>query len=202
MATEEVLCTGEVPDIAAFIKACAFPPEAFVLVERFPQHMVVDRQERQDLLRFARLSEISEIGLYTSGRVFNSDFELRWEREMHRMRVVYVGQARNFPGRELRELYKKQFREWEGRQKSYYLFGERLDKRRLDQMALLEDQEGQGYYAEARIPRLLKYPRQAQRVQLVAREYYEKTTGRVQLFRFLDLEPDGSRAGEAEHESV
>lgn len=196
MATGEVLYTGEVSDIAGFIQACAFPLEAFVLVERLPQHMIVGRQERQDLLRFARLSEINEIGLYTSGRVFSPDFELRWEQEMHKTRVVYMGQAREFPGRELTEQCREQLRGWEGRQKSYYLFGKRLDKRRLDQMALLEDQEGQGYYAEARIPRLLKYPQQAQRVRLVAREYYEKTTGRVQLFRFLCLkEAPGSENG-------
>lgn len=199
MATGEVLYTGEVPDIAGFIQACAFPPEAFVLVERLPQYMIVDQQERQDLLRFALLREGVDIGLYTSGRVFHADFELRWEQEMHKTRVVYVGQAREFPGGKLREHYKAQFMEWEGRQKSYYLFGKRLSEERLDQMALPEEPIGQGYYAEARIPRLLKYPWQAQRVRLVVREYYEEATERVQLFRFLNLEPptSTSRGGSA-----
>ncbi len=43
------------------------------------------------------------------------------------------------------------------------------------------------YYAEVRIPRLLRYPElteKPRRVQLAVREYTDEKTGRVQLFRF------------------
>ena len=194
MATEEILATGVVQDITAFIAACGFPPEAFVLVERLPQHVLAHQQERQDLLRFAHLSDSIEPSLYTSGRVFHPDFELRWKQEAQRTRVVYLGQARDLP-----ELSPgKKLDEWQAglqpREKSYYLFGEYLNKKRLEQMGL---PEGQGYYAEVRIPRLLQYPAKAQRVQLIVREYLEKRTSQVQLFRFQNLKPV-----EEEHESV
>jgi len=183
MAREEMLASGVVQDIAAFIAACGFPPESFVLVERFPQQVMADRPERQDLLRFARLGDGIDPGRYTSGRVFYPDFELRWEREMQRTRVVYLGQARELP-EEL--LPGKTLEAWQPCEKNYDLFGTALSDTRLVQMGL---PEGQGYYAEVRIPRLLQYPVQAQRVRLVVREYVDKKTDRVELFRFQDLKP-------------
>jgi len=195
MVTEEVLSTGLVRDIGAFVAACAFPPAAFVLVERFPQHVLAHLQERQGLLRFAHLSDGIDAGLYTSGRVFHPDFELRWEQEGHKTRVIYLGQARNLPGL----TPGKKLDEWQAglqpREKSYYLFGKYLNTKELERMGL---QEGQGYYAEVRIPRLLQYPEAARRLQLVVREYLEQRTNQVQLFRFQNLRP----AEENKHESV
>ena len=129
MAIEEMLASGAIQDIAAFITACEFPPEAFVLVERLPQEVIANRQERQDLLRFARLDNGLDPGRYTSGRVFHPDFELRWEREMHRTRVVYLGQARKLPELQMIKLRE----EWQPRQSNYYLFGASLDAFRLAQ---------------------------------------------------------------------
>lgn len=194
MATDEIFSTGAVRNIGAFIAACAFPPEAFVLVERLPRQVITDPAERQDLLRFARLRDGLDLSIYTSGRVFAQNFELRWEQESPGTRIVYVGQAREFP-----ELPPgKRLDEWQPGiqicERNYYLFGEYLDKNTLQQRNLPEEQE---YYAEVRIPRLLPYPVRARRVQLVVREYVDTTTGRVQLFRFLDL-----KAGEGQHESV
>lgn len=196
MVTEEVLSTGEVPDIAAFVKASDFPSEAFVLVERFPSQAVTDPQERQNLLRFAFLADDIDLSLYTSGRVFHQDFELRWEQEAHRTRVVYLGKARNLPGLPPG----KKLDIWETCEKSYYLFGKRLAS---PESMRLQEEQNSSYYAEVRIPRLLQYPVQAQQVQLAVREYVEKATGRVQLFRFLKLEAaQGSQAKEDEHESI
>jgi hypothetical protein len=47
--------------------------------------------------------------------------------------------------------------------------------------------ENQSSYAEVRIPRLLRYPVKAQRLQLTVSEYVEKSTGRVKLLRFEGL---------------
>jgi hypothetical protein len=184
MATDEIFSTGAVPNIGAFITACAFPPEAFVLVERFPRQVITDPAERQDLLRFARLGDSFDPGTSISGRVFDQHFELRWEQEPQGTRVVYVGQARELP-----ELPSgKPLDEWlpgiQTCERSYYLFGEYLDKNRLKQMGLPEERD---YYAEVRIPRLLHYPLRARRVQLAVREYVDTATGRVHLFRFLKL---------------
>lgn len=77
MTQEETLYTGTVTNMAALIEACNLPPEAFVLVERVPHVVIDDSQERSELLRFARFSDGVAVESYTSGRVFNLDFELR-----------------------------------------------------------------------------------------------------------------------------
>src|SRR5205814_1300265 len=53
---QEMLCTGSVTNIAALIGACQFAKDAYVLLERFPAHVVAD-SERADLLRFRFLGE-------------------------------------------------------------------------------------------------------------------------------------------------
>jgi len=185
--TQEILCSGTTRDIVGLVEQCNFPAEAFLLVERLPQQVVNDKRERENLLRFARVGDGIDFAPYTSGRIFNQHFELRWEKEAETTRVVYLGEEREIP-----ELTKDkdtlQYLKPASNPKYYHLFGERLDKATLEDMGI-EPEEG--YYAEVRIPRLLHYPvlEQPQRVQLVVREYMDKETGRVQLFRFQGLKP-------------
>lgn len=185
MVTEEILTTGEVQDIAAFIAACAFPPEAFVLAERFPQQ-VIKPEEQRNLLRFARLENNVDLGLFSSGRIFHEQFELRWERETQTTHIVYLGQPRELPGLPPGQPLTVRQPGLQAHETTYYLFGEELDAGRLAQMGL---PQGQGYYAEVRIPRLLQYPVQGRRVRLVVREYVARQSNRVQIFRFQDLKP-------------
>lgn len=149
---------------------------------------------------------------YTTGRIFAKDFELRWHQnvETGKTRVVYLGPQRDLPGLELdadpqesdadpqqkmkdklKEKLAKLHRKEES--KKYYLFGEPLDNDRLAWLGLEEERkklgEDERYYAELRIPRLLRYPTVSkQRVQLTVCEYIEEETGRVQLYRFQKLE--------------
>jgi hypothetical protein len=181
--TQEMLYTGTTQNVGSLIAQCAFPPEAFLLVEKIPQQVVRDG-ERQDLLRFARLRDGIEEASYTSGRVFTKTFELRWEQEAGTTRVVYLGEAREIPG--LRR-HADSFEQADV--KPYDLFGERLDKGRLRQMKLPPGENGFAYYVEVRIPRLLLYPfdGNAGRLHLLVGEYRSPTLG--QYFRFLDLQP-------------
>ena len=195
---EEILCSGPVADIAAFIKECAFPDDSYVLVERFPPR-IIPNEERQNLLQFGRLSGGINPADSTSGRVFSQHFELRWQEEEGKYRVVYLGEERHIPRLtrdEENTLDKLEKRE---KAKCYYLFGEylNLDDSKLENMGLKKE-VGHSYYAEVRIPRLLRYPiaEQARRVCLKVCEYVEKETGAVQLFRFQGLK------GEQEHESL
>lgn len=196
MTIKETLYTGPVTDIASLVEACNLPPESYVLVERQPKAIDGER-ERPDLLRFARLRDGIRIASYTSGRVFNRDFELRWEQDavtVGETSVVYIGVERELPG-----LTKS---EWtlqpENDERPYYLFGERLDQDRQIEMGI-EPEEGN--YAETRIPRLLHYPslegQQPQRLQIVAREYrlaeQEKGVEQGRAYRFLDLKPAEER---------
>lgn len=191
---EEIIATGPVSDIATLIKACNFPPEAFILTENFPPYRINDQRERQNLLRFARLEDGLDkdsfaVNNTTSGRVFLPDFELRWEKKEHEYWVIYLGAKRDLPALKVDEDVLKKLQKREA-SKKYYLFGEVLDSQRLSHMGL----EGTtGYYAEVRIPRLLRYPplpNAPRRVQLVICEYVDKTMGSVQLFRFQNLEPE------------
>lgn len=185
--TQEILYTGTTQNIADLVKQCNFPQEAYLLVERLPQQVVNEPEDRQDLLRFARLSDGIDIAPYTSGRIFNPKFELRWEKDAETTRVVYLGEEREIP-----ELTKhKGALEPAGKPKHYYLFGERLDADDLATMGI-GIKPGEGYYAEVRIPRLLRYPEhpaseKKRRVQLMVGEYIHKELGRV--FRFQNLEP-------------
>jgi len=191
---EDVLCTGKADDITALIAQCDFlPAGAYVLLEELPQRVLGSREERQELLRFARYATIEkeQVGAATSGRIFNREFELRWEREAGKSSVVYLGAAREIPGltKDDGKLEKLAGLDRVDEAKRYYLFGEYLDEGKLARMGV-EAQPGEGYYAEVRIPRLLRYPiaKQSRRVQLTVCEYRDKATGQVKLFRFQGLE--------------
>jgi len=75
------------------------------------------------------------------------------------------------------------------------MYGLLLDAGDRERMGI-QAVEGEEYYAEVRIPRLLRYPdlkpnssQKAQRVQLAVEEYTDKSTGQVKLFRFSGLRP-------------
>ena len=139
MTTKETLYSGPVTDIAALVEACHFPPKSYVLVVRQPKTLAGER-ERQDLLRFARLEDGIDIASYTSGRIFHQDFELYWEQDaatQGQASVVYLGVERELPGLKRSEWTVQP----EGKERHYYLFGERLDLDHLRKMSI-EPQEG------------------------------------------------------------
>lgn len=192
MPTEEVLSTGLVTDLNAFVSSCTFPQGSFVLLEEVPSRVLTSRKDREKLVRFVQLSDQVDLSKATSGRIFQTGFELRWQRETPwiptrpSIRVVYVGDAATLPA----QLAPGQpLRTWRAglqalKPRPYYLFGTLLNEEQVKTMGLPTDQH---MYAEVRVPRLLCYPLQAQQVQLVVQEYSDKSTGRVQLLRFAGL---------------
>ncbi len=196
---EEILYTGSVQDIAELVAAFNFPPQAYMLVESMPQHVV---KERQNLLRLARLNNIpdlAELTNFTSGRVFYEDFELRWERVSGKTQVVFLGTKAVYQDmlRAVPELKQDEtaLQNLTPHSRHYYLFGQLLDMDDRQRMGI-QAAEGEEYYAEVRIPRLLRYPdikpkssQKAQRVQLAVTEFADKSTGQVKLFRFSGLRP-------------
>src|SRR5690348_10429651 len=90
--------SNSVENIATFIAACKFSQDAYVLVEMLPQH-IVDKEERQNLVRFSRLSDGVDLTLYTTGRVFDEQAEVRWEKiDEATYHVVYLGDEGNIQG--------------------------------------------------------------------------------------------------------
>jgi len=196
---EEILYTGSVQDIAVLVAAFKFPSQAFVLVENMPQRLV---KERQNLLRLTRLNAIhslAELKNFTSGRVFDRDFELRWERVSGKTQVVFLGTKEVYQDvlRAVPELKQDEaaIQNLDSQPRHYYLFGLLLDADDCEHMGI-QALEGEEYYAEVRIPRLLRYPdikpgssQKAQRVQLAVKEYADRSTGQIKLLRFSGLRP-------------
>lgn len=187
---EEVLYAGEmtVRDFPGLVADCGFPSTAFVLIERLPEQVITSAKERHDLLRFTNFDQSIRFTDYTSGRIFDEQAELRWERQGSSMQVVYLGSK----GREQVLLNHRLEKSHEldrlkpPDEKMIFLFGERIATEDLKKMGRAASQ---GDFAEVRIPRLLHYPvRQDEQryVRLVVREYYDEQN-RVALFRFQDL---------------
>ncbi len=195
--THEMLCTGTTGPIADYITRCQFPDNAFLLLETLPQQVVSD-EKRQGLLCFARLGDMKadkniNLASCTSGRIFSPAFELRWEQEAGTTRVVYLGEPCELPP--LQGQRQDTFSPVG--KKTYYLFGTRLAEDDLATMGIQPDGKDATYYAEVRIPRLLRYPlaTSAQRMQLMVGEYHDAKQ-ETRLFRFVDLRPakDGEEA--------
>lgn len=183
--TKEWLSTDEVNDIVGFIAGCNFPDDAFFLGEQQPAR-VVKPAERQDLLLFVDYEPTLPFAAYTSGRIFHREFELRWQQENGRIRVVYLGTKGYCPpampsGQDIVMQKSRQ----------YYLFGERL---RSDDVQIIGKPAREGDFAEVRIPRLLRYPIQGKqrRVLVTISESINEQTGEVGQYRFQGIEEAAS----------
>jgi hypothetical protein len=192
----EVSYTGRVTadEMQQVVAHCHFGQDALFLGEHLPTHVITGTKERENLLRFTYFKSSPPCREYTSGRIFQEDRELRWEKQGERIRIVYVGQADE--GIDFQEYRLKKNKEFDSltkrtEPKYYYLFGERLragDLKKLGKVAQPGD------FAVVRIPRILRYPveQNNQRyVRLVVCEYLEEATGCVGLFRFQRLETMG-----------
>lgn len=152
--------------LRALVEAChaanMFPNDTWILAERIPAYVIRDREERQNLLLFAYfppempLEKIFEE--YTTGRIFTEQLELRWEQQEQDIRVVYLGAKKyEFVLRDYQLKKKEEALEHLRVQppKSYFLFGQRL---RPGDVSEIGYPAKDGDFAEARIPRLLRYP--------------------------------------------
>jgi hypothetical protein len=212
----EILYTGQLTEteFLDLLKVChgaKMFAEALVLAEQFPDH-VIKKKEQQDLLFFEpAISHIPweedavQWHAYISGRIFTDQWELRWVRQQSEIRVVYLGVS-EYSGT-LRDYKLENSAErpepllpdaLKTQQKPYYLFGERLRQGDVNKIVGAK----QGDFAEARIPRLLRYPpancreqkdQQKKRyMQLLVREYVDGA-GNVVLSRFQCLNAIGRR---------
>lgn len=200
----EILCSGQVDahDLPQLLTTCQASQmgeeETFLLAEQLPTH-VVSARERRNMLRFEIYKPEIDVATYTSGRLFQKSFELRWERLDARFRVVYLGSEQNKAGLHDYKLKEDATfshlvddRKLEYKEKKYYLFGEQVEENRQKEDA--ETTRGKSF-VELRIPRPLYYPVQGfhRHVQLVVREYMYKETGQVGYFRFQALESSVER---------
>jgi hypothetical protein len=186
----EIVYTGLVTaeEMEQVVAHCHFSQDALFMAEQLPTHLI-NKQERLDLLRFIHYKSDLSCAKYTSGRIFQEDRELRWEKQGEKLRVVYVGAAKSEA--ELRDDHLRPntvLSTLEKKLAYYYLFGERLRRNDLDKMGK-SVQEGD--FAVVRIPRILRYPvakNNKRYARLIVCEYREPETDRVALFRFHNVE--------------
>ena len=170
-------------ELAQLLEQCTFLHEGTFLGEDFPLHLV-NEEERERLIRFIRFDASLPYEMYaqyTSGRIFHPDFELRWQPEADKVRVLYIGTEQKMPFLEIPDHPELEKR---AELQAYYLFGERLKTSRTVNIGKPVSNED---FAEARIPRLLHYPVGGGKryVQLFVQEYLDRATGRVVLYRFV-----------------
>lgn len=120
------------------------------------------------------VSKISGVDKIVSGRIFGKDAELHFRRisdTTFRTVVISESVLSNLEGVETKDL--------ESSCKSYYLWGEQLDKKKA--------------WFEARIPRLLPYPLDNPKkfVKLKTIEYKNSENGLIEFIRFQDIEGEG-----------
>jgi len=195
-AIGEILLAGTIVEanFASFIQAynkkvaSITSPDALMLLEEQPHH-VIERDARQDLLRFERFDPSSNFTRYTSGRIFHALGELRWERQDSELQIVYTGHKEY--KLELPDARETPLDGYIPKDREYFLFGKRLDEKELVRIGPVAQP---GDFAEVRIPRLLRYPRlstiaNAERVQLVICEYMDPETSVNVAYRFKALVP-------------
>lgn len=225
--TNEVVHMGRLTDaeFLVLLKAChdaRMFSGALVLAEQFPRH-VMKRREQQDLLFFSDATapvpwndaQVTPWHTYLSGRIFTEQWELRWTRQPEGIRVVYLGSSEHSGTLRDHKLNIRLNDKGESpvpddkQVRSYYLFGKRLSLTAAEKIGAKP-----GDFAEARIPRLLRYPAanyseqdtdgalKMPYMQLRVLEYIDKA-GCVVLSRFQCLSPAEERQIEEEqHESV
>lgn len=194
----EKLYTGRVAinNFPRLIADCHFPQDALVLAEQFPDYVIDVTNKPRDLLRFIyfepdKPEQVNSLANYTSGRIFQENAELRWEKQGDMMRIVYLGSEEyisawhDYGLQENQELYKLAPQQ---PLKYYYLFGERLKTEDLEKMGGIARP---GDFAQVRIPHLLRYPvsqSSGRYVRLGVREYIDAITSQTMLFRFQSLQ--------------
>jgi len=196
----EILYTGDIPvdDLPRLASACNFSARALVLAEQLPDHVITNREQRRALLQFEYFPKKLTITNYHTGRIFQADAELRWEKQRGQMHVLYIGPEEyslvmlDYKLKDKRDVLAALKKRDEPRY--YYLFGERLRKDDLEKIGPTAEP---GDFAEVRIPRLLRYRLDAEDsrsedsryARLAICEYTDKETGEVLLFRFQTVEP-------------
>lgn len=180
LAIEEIVASGVRATLDDVLTA--LPPGAVhVLLETTPDSWL-DPAAQRETIRFDSLVAVIHEGRWTSGRVFNLDFELRWEQYQDGMHLVYCGANTELPGLNGEPLDLRLSRDI-----SCSLWGAAVTDPEL-----VGEPAGALVFAELRIPRLLRYPvsARARFVRLIVREYLDTSSGAVTLSRFCGVQEE------------
>ena len=180
--TEQV-CWGTTDRLLPIVQALECPEESLMMLERVPSTFWSD-DERQDGICLRKYDLNVNFEAWEQGRIFHNNFELRWEYQGGIFVIVYTGVEKKLPVSHIKLLS-----EFEVRDESYYLWGERMT---ADVLKLLDQPVKINFFLELQIPRLLHYPvsnrNEKSRVKLSMRHYLNSETGALEFYRFRHLE--------------
>jgi hypothetical protein len=165
------------------------PP--FLLVETMQQQQARPVLGNTTYVIFDRRADARyDVNLYSSGRVFAANGELRWRQDEGTFQIVYIGeQAQAETLLHAFQPNAAQPRELQqSRETGVYLWGRKVAKERV--RTELHYAETDNIFLELRIPQYLCYPAPAEdreRVRLQIREYNDQT-GNLQFYRFVTIQ--------------
>jgi hypothetical protein len=209
-APDDVLLAGTIPQeaFAQFLQEYHIPSEEtslthppLALIESLPQQVVAP-ERRPGLLQFTLFDPAFDFTPYTTGRIFHTLGELRWERKYKDIQIVYTGHHAYKPDLANAQVFALDV--FLPRERAYFLFGKRLDEKQREMLGPLTQP---GDFAEVRIPRLLRYPAlpgitDAERVQLLVCEYEDLDTALNVAYRFKSLvrfQKQAEKSGEGQN---
>ncbi len=201
--TKQTLVAGTLnnEEFTALLGAYPAPPNEplLMVLERQPRQVITPEQ-KESLLHFTPFDATFDTADYTTGRIFHTLGEVRWERHYmpsaspssqapqgSHVSLVYTGDSAYCPT--LATYQDKDLDVYDPVINAYFLFGKRYDPRQPSRIKVAAQQS---LFAEVRIPRLLRYPALqslagAERLKLVVCEYTDRDTGSSVAYRFQAL---------------
>jgi|Deesub1362A_J573_1020465.scaffolds.fasta_scaffold00513_9 hypothetical protein len=157
--------------------------DTLMLLQRVPGNWLSE-EERAEGVRLERFDSATNFDQWEQGRIFNAEFELRWEQVDGTFHAVYCGDKKEPPG--FAEVKEIDLAALTTKQRSYFLWGERVKE---EDLPVIGQSPGTLVFLEFQVPRLLHYPvsPQAKRAKLKVLEYRD-ATGALVYYRFCGVE--------------
>lgn len=175
---------GRLASIKDWLNNLHIPLDSFALLEREPQRWENDNSLGVQLIAY---HDKLDPDFWTRGRLFNSDFEISWQRDQDNQAwlVSIIGCYEAVPDLPISSI---DLTNCQVEQKTYFLWGQRLARPEIVGL-----QNNQPAYLEVQIPRVLLYPvaGPGHSVVIKVKEYYSQSTGEMVGYRFYGLEEIG-----------
>lgn len=178
---EEIVAIGRLPlsdegkaALDTIMQSLSLNNATLFLEDQAPQQWT--SRERQQGLRTLHLDEPPAVSVYSCGCLFDDAYELRWEpTSAGWLYVRYIGEISDVDGLErIPDLDLRSYQDtW------YYLWG--IYSQHYTQAI------GAPVFLELRIPRLLQFPVEGERVRLCVRYYDQERSSQPLLYRFCRL---------------
>lgn len=191
--TNDIIQQAEFVDPQRAINALPWPDSSLIYLEK-----VITGWLPPDSLQAPQLTFFdpnTDFKAWERGRIFCTDFELRWEKVTDKFRLVYVGKPMTIEGFSL-ATDMLDLAPTKTEKRSYYLWGRRVAQDNLEKVGLKHEPKGIGIFIEMRVNAHLYYPVQHEktnRIKLKVCQYRHQETGQIMYHRYQELEEELSK---------